>query len=372
MYPGQLDPDTKSHAERLLYEGFRDKLDDSYTVFQPVHWQSLDREGRPRDGEADFVIAHPDRGILVIEAKGGGIRFDPRNGEWVSIDRGGRSHHIKDPFVQARHSKYSLEDRLRIMLRQPRRRLNLGHAVAFPDTVVTDDLPGLDKPRQIVLDATDLANLSGWVGAALAHYRGVEPQRKTAPGSKAVEALLDLLGKAWELRPVLWGNFVHEQEQLIRLTEQQYSLLDVLSQQRRAAICGCAGSGKTMLAVEKACRLARQGFRTLFTCFSTNLALDLRRRLKRSQNLDIVHFHGLCTNLANRAGVLPHREEKDRYYNHLLPEALMSALEKLDLSYDAIIVDEGQDFLEDWWIPLQMLLRDPDNGILYLDFCSSP
>jgi hypothetical protein len=212
MYPNRLDPETQSHAERLLYEGFRDELDNSYTVFHSVHWQSLDGEGRPRDGEADFVIAHPGRGILVIEAKGGGIRNDPRTGEWISIDRGGRSHHIKDPFGQARYSKYSLEDRLRIMLRQPKRRINLGHAVAFPDTVVQEDLPGLDKPREIVLDATDLANLSGWVGRALGYYRGGESQRDTGPGSKAVEALMNLLGKAWELRPVLWGDFVQEQE----------------------------------------------------------------------------------------------------------------------------------------------------------------
>ena len=189
MYPNQLDPDTKSDAEKLLYEGFRDQLGDSYTVFHAVHWQSLDREGRPRDGEADFVIAHPDRGIIVLEAKGGGIRFDPREGNWASIDRGGRSHHIKDPFGQVRHSKYSLEDRLRIMLRQPRRRLNLGHAVAFPDTVVIDDLPGLDKPREIVLDATNVANLSGWVGEALAYYRGGESQRETAPGSRGASPL---------------------------------------------------------------------------------------------------------------------------------------------------------------------------------------
>ena len=37
MYPNQLDPETASHAERLLYEGFRDELDNSYTVFHNVH-----------------------------------------------------------------------------------------------------------------------------------------------------------------------------------------------------------------------------------------------------------------------------------------------------------------------------------------------
>jgi superfamily I DNA/RNA helicase len=69
MVPNQLSPDTRSDAERLLYEAFRDRLEDDYIVFHSAAWLSQDRQGRPRDGEADFVIAHPQRGILVMEAK---------------------------------------------------------------------------------------------------------------------------------------------------------------------------------------------------------------------------------------------------------------------------------------------------------------
>ncbi len=368
MYPNQISPDTESSAERLLYEAFRDRLDNTYTVFHSVAWQSLDADGRPRDGEADFVIAHPDRGILVLEVKGGAICYDPRTGRWVSTDRAGRVHDIKDPFAQARDSKYILLDQLKVMLGRPERRINVGHAVAFPDVIVGQALPGLDKPRPIVLDATDLADLSGWIGRALAYWRGQETQRQTAPGEEAVQALMELLGKVWELRPALWGEFVQEQEQLIRLTEQQYLVLDVLNRQRRAAICGCAGSGKTMLAAEKATRLARQGFRVLLTCFNKNLAADLRSRLKPSPNLDIQHLHGLCHDLAQEAGVLPAKQDDKRFFEQQLPEALMAAADLLDFRYDAIVADEGQDFLDDWWIPMQTLLRDPDDGILYIFF----
>src|SRR5207247_660554 len=38
----------------------------------------------------------------------------------------------------------------------------------------------------------------------------------------------------------------------------------------------------------------------------------------------------------------------------------------LDWHVDAVIVDEGQDFRENWWLSLQCLLRDSDNGILYI------
>ena len=368
MYPNQLSPDTESDAERMLYQAFQDELDNSYTVFHSVAWHSLDDQRRPRDGEADFVIAHPQRGILVMEAKGGRIRCDPRTGRWISTDRTGQTHDIKDPFTQARESKYILLDQLKVMLNARQRRINIGHAVAFPNVLMGEALPGLDKPRQIVLDAIGLAGLSGWVGRALAYWRGQETQRDTAPGEEAVQALMDLLGRVRELRPAMWGEFVREQQQLIRLTEQQYMILDVLNRQRRAAICGCAGSGKTMLAVEKANRLARQGFRVLLTCFNKHLAADLRARLKPSPNLDIVNFHALCYDLARRAGVLPVKRDDNTFFNQQLPEALMDAADALDIRYDAIVVDEGQDFREDWWIPLQTLLREPDHGIIYIFF----
>jgi hypothetical protein len=368
MYPNQLSPDTRSEAERRLYAAFRDELDNSYTVFHSVAWQSLDPAGRPRDGEADFVIAHPQRGILVMEAKGGTIHCDPRTGRWTSTDRSGQVHDIKDPFRQARDSKYILLDQLKLMLGDPRRRINIGHAVAFPDGVAGGALPGLDKPRDIILDATDLTNLSGWVGGALAYARGQSSSGDTAPGEEAVEALMKLLGKAWELRPALWGEFVQEQDEIIRLTQQQFMILGMLNRHRRAAISGCAGSGKTMLAAEKASRLARQGFHVLFTCFNKNLAADLRDRLKPSENLDIIHFHGLCYGLARDANVLPAMQDDETFFDQQLPEACMEAADILGVQYDAIVVDEGQDFLEDWWIPIQTLLRDPDDGILYIFF----
>lgn len=370
MYPNQLSPDTTSNAEQLLYEAFRDQLEDDYMVFHSVAWLSQDQDGRPRDGEADFVIAHPERGVLVVEVKGGTISYDSASGKWTSIDRNKRRHGIKDPFAQARDNKYILLDALKRRLSQPKRRINIGHAVAFPSVLVERDLPGMDKPRQIILDSAGMANLSEWTGQVLAYWRGQETQKEVAPGRETIKALIDILAKDWELRPALWGDFAQEKQQLIRLTRQQYLILDMLNRQRRAVICGCAGSGKTMLAAEKASRLARQGFRVLLTCFNKNLAADLRNTMNPTSNLDIVHFHELCYELAQQGGVLPVKEDgrDQQFYNQQLPEALAEAADTLDIHYDAIVVDEGQDFRDNWWLPLQMLLSDPGHGILYIFF----
>ena len=103
MYPNRPRIETKSHAEGRLYNTFRDSLPDDYVVFHSVAWQVRDTRSGVWDGEADFVVVHPDQGVLVIEVKGGRIRYDGATGEWWS-----NQNPIKDPFEQARSSKYSL------------------------------------------------------------------------------------------------------------------------------------------------------------------------------------------------------------------------------------------------------------------------
>jgi hypothetical protein len=56
------------------------------------------------------------------------------------------------------------------------------------------------------------------------------------------------------------------------------------------------------------------------------------------------------------------------YFTEDLPVALGQAVSILGPRYDAIVVDEGQDFEEMWWIPLTELLRDQTQGILYIFF----
>jgi superfamily I DNA/RNA helicase len=245
----------------------------------------------------------------------------------------------------------------------PRRRsrITLGHAVAFPDVVAGPASLGPDKPRQIVLDRAELPDVRRWVLGTLAYWEC------TPLGREGMDAVMRLLGAPRELRPALWGEIALWQRQLITLTEQQFGILNMLNRQRRARIVGCAGSGKTLIAVEKATRLAASGMRVLLTCFNKRLAADLQAKLGGRANLTVLTFHDLCAKLAEEAGVLPHKgDDEQAFYDRQLPEALLLAADKLGPRFDALIVDEGQDFADDWWVPLQMTLRDPDDGILYI------
>ena len=88
MVPFPMLP-TDSAAERRLYEGFLEQLEDAYVVFHSVDWVLGGRRGTPEQGEADFVIAHPEDGLLVLEVKGGDVRYDPERRRWSQRGRTG-------------------------------------------------------------------------------------------------------------------------------------------------------------------------------------------------------------------------------------------------------------------------------------------
>lgn len=49
-----------------------------------------------------------------------------------------------------------------------------------------------------------------------------------------------------------------------------------------------------------------------------------------------------------------------------MPIALADAVYTLGPIYDAIVVDEAQDFGDEYWLSIGMLLKDPDYGLLYV------
>ena len=105
MVPFPMLP-TESSAERRLYEGFLEQLSDEYVVYHSVDWVMAPRPGagleQPEQGEADFVIAHPEDGVLALEAKGGTLRYDPATRRWTQSGRSGGHTLQKDPFEQAK------------------------------------------------------------------------------------------------------------------------------------------------------------------------------------------------------------------------------------------------------------------------------
>lgn len=149
-----------------------------------------------------------------------------------------------------------------------------------------------------------------------------------------------------------------------RLTSEQYDVITRLNGTARALISGSAGSGKTLVAAEKAIRLDHAGIRTLFLCHNPLLA-EWVASLVRTSSVDVRAFEDLVRELAADVDdALPWSS-----YSQPTREQLQRAVEALAENgppFGAVIVDEGQDFAQDWWPVVEACV--PTDATLYVFF----
>jgi len=360
--PESIVSDPGRQAECKVYALLK-TLPDRYTVFYSVHWQTGSKTWGVSEGEADFIIVHPDRGIIVLEVKGGGIRYDAVNNQWYSHSVGGNVYPIKDPIEQGRRNHYNLLKKLEALPGWHVGPINISHAVCFPDTYTRGKNLKPDLPIEMVIDRQGLEDIQNSI-MRLFQYLFGNNLLAGAPGQDRMRIIENYLTHSFELRTPLGVEIDYEDQKLVQLTEQQFYALSILGDRKRVAIGGCAGSGKTMLALEKARQFSQLGLNVLLTCFNAPLAEHLRKRLP---NVDVFHFHDLCRQAAQETRMQLQEKPGDPYFYEItLPEALLNAAGKIGQVYDAIIVDEGQDFKLSYWIALEALLKE--NGYFYVFF----
>ena len=150
-----------------------------------------------------------------------------------------------------------------------------------------------------------------------------------------------------------------------KLTEEQRRVITQLRFLRRVRISGIAGSGKTLVAAEKAIRLSDAGLKTLFLCHNPMLAGHVSA-LTSEHRVVVAAFTEWASAIA---GVAPGNNSSWSKYDEPTQEILTLAFDGILASadrYDAVVVDEGQDFRDEWWPLVQAALTDPSSGILYI------
>ena len=318
-------------------------LEDDWTVLHSVAWQGV-RSGRQGDGEADFVLLHPEHGLVVLEVKGGGVRTTA--GRWESVDRHGRVHAIKDPYLQATESKHGLA---RWLKERHGGSFPYSHAVALPGLHTFPPL-GPNAERSITILASDLVDVRAAMSRVIAHWS--PPGRL---GEEKIQQFVSALAPTIDVRPSLADRAKDAEAAILKLTEEQVHALAGLRRNRRATVLGGAGTGKTVLAVEKARQLAEEGRSTALLCFNRPLAEHLGQ-MSSLRGVDVSTFHAFCDRAVRKAGQRVPRDAA--WWSAEAAIALMDAMGQR--GPEAIVVDEGQDFSPDWIEALRTVQPDGD------------
>lgn len=343
-YVGLGDDNPIEDSERRVANALR-RLPDSWVVLHHVSWQSK-RGGKQGDGEADFIVIHPCMGILVIEVKGGGI--DVESGRWFTTNRHGNRHPIKNPYEQAVASKHALVAWLRdhgLGLR-----VRVGHAVVFPHMQGVPPVGPAAAP-EVTLAKPQLEDISTAINGCFDYWKlaaNMSPEE--------VSKVISLLAPTVSLSPDLLGQSSDAEAKLLMFTAEQIEAFAGLRANRGGLILGMAGTGKTVLAIARAQQLARDGFRTLLVCYNELLGSNLSAQAHAPPYLTASTFHALCLREAHRAKLhVPNAKSPD-WWGTSAPNLLIDASAVNQTMYDAIVVDEGQDFSPLWIDSLRCLL----------------
>lgn len=128
---------------------------------------------------------------------------------------------------------------------------------------------------------------------------------------------------------------------------------------------------------QRAANLASQGKRVLVVYYNITLGHYIRDHIQRArygfswERIDIIHFHKFCQNFLNENDVPWPLGEGDYVMTEEVPAlvktTLLSGKNAKDRRYDAILIDEGQDFSRSWYEVLCLFLTANDELLLVRD-----
>lgn len=353
--PKQFDPKSQ---EGLMFEELN-KLSDEYYVFHSFSIVTI-INSIIKESETDFVIFHPKKGILCLEAKAGQV--DYADGYWRYGS--GKKMPKDGPYNQASSNKWKLKDyMLSKGLKYELEHCKLLHGVWFIDVPISK-FQGKVLPPEADLQITLTKDSFGRIEEEIDKIFSLEiPAKiKTELTERDTKKVLEnVLAPSFSLISLKEIEVEHTKNVFRKMLKEQVALLNYLDEQNTAIINGLAGTGKTVMAVEKARRHAEKGEEVLFLCYNS----FLKQHLKESYPYSRVHYFtidGLACKLC---------DTKAPDYI-VLKKKLEKMLVEGNFPFQHVIIDEGQDFgkieLEENLIELlkNNVIDERKNGTFYL------
>ena len=360
-------------GERKVFDLFNRHLPEGWEIYIQPHLNGL----RP-----DFVLLHPNGGIGVFEVKDwdlNAMRYFTQKDEWghsLWAEKDGQSFCRQEDNPVSKVNQYRKEI---FDLYCPRLQKGNGWAaitagVIFP-FAQADQVKRLFAPFLQSTSDDRYAKyqpVSGMSELASGDISAVFPEfSRKGSWVMSENRARDLRG--WLVEP----DFATTQRTPLTLDRNQRSLAESRTETGYRRIKGPAGSGKSLILAARAARLANEGKSVLVATFNITLWHYLRDLIVRDldaphrlRNIQFTHFHLWCKHACedvgweNRYNALWEGGPHGDVLNVILPELAQKAVNQPGATrYDAILVDEGQDYRPFWWNILRQVCK-PDGEML--------
>jgi len=392
IFPRQ-DPSTITNAwERRVVQALHTQLKKPITLYP--NFFTVGRRSNMRHlgaehllvSETDLVLVAPHHGVLLIEVKGPSLEMQD-DGNWAYVNGNHRTP-AKHPVQQAVEHLGVLKECLQKVLPGGRIPFPYGFALVFPGhEFQLNRQPAWYDPAYI-FTASDMLTLGNKVLRCLREWN--QFQRPKEMESDTWSTLQNLMADCRQnvssleqpevqtalktffqppgggLYPARMTDVRGTALRMEQLTKDQGEVLEAVAAIPRLGVRGMAGSGKTVIAVDHAIRLADQGKKVLLLCYNEALGKKLARQVKKHPLVHAFSFYSFVNSTLKLADRDPLTEKLPDYWEDLPANRLSDALDALEkngtpLEYDALVVDEAQDFRTLWWLPLEAMIRPTDH-----------
>lgn len=365
MHPSDIENYKYTQSEKKFYDALKEQLPEKYHVFYSVKWMYT-VNGVRANSECDFLIYSPDFGYLTIEVKGG-IRIEVNNGQWTLYEHDDLNDGEVRPRLIKRSPFMQSEESMRYFYEYFKQEFDMtfpgvyGFAVAFPFYNIGHDVC-CEGPDDVVIDYKDIKNLANKINSIFHYWKGRRAIRVPFSAEQQ-RRFINMVHKRVALSAAAGALLPIKEREFKKINIVQDAFIDLLHNYKQAFVIGGAGTGKTWIGIKKAIRSAQMNKKTLFICCSKELK-DVIQKEVTDYNIDC---HTVDSLMKSIIGYERFKQMRPENLSLRLYFDILSGMDELE-KYDTIVVDEAQDFNEDWALSIRLLLRDERESTLYVFF----
>jgi thymidine kinase len=382
-------------GERLLFRTLKTYLPDDYIVYY---------EPEILGKRPDFVIIGPDLGLVILEVKDytKSTLLQINHDEWHIVAKNGEQAIVKSPMKQARDNMFHIVN----VLKKDRNLVNLdgkykfqlkfpyGHGAVFTRLhtkhFIEEGLYSVIDPNQCLTRDEIDPDQEGFSEEILVEkilnmfvvpFRLQEPLSYEDISSIRYHLFPEVRISAEFKPPVPYQDQLLLSLHDIRTMDLHQENLAKQIGDKNRLIRGVAGSGKTLILASRAKMLSKENpnWKILILCYNISLANGIQQMVTHmlnepedlfdydfsnessqkesgKQNVVVRNFHSWLKNDL-------------KIHERQIPD-FITKLEKKEAilpTYDAILIDEGQDFAAEWLRLISLVINETTQSLLLVE-----